>query len=106
MGEDVAAAGMYLHIPFCLRKCGYCDFVSVPVRARDDARLARYTAALEREMAQSAALWKDTRFDSLYFGGGTPSLLPAAHIPALIDASRRHYAIAADCEITVEANPE
>ena len=93
------AAGIYIHVPFCRSKCPYCDFYSfVP---QGDA-LDAYTARL----LEVIAAWGDgTAVDTLYFGGGTPSLLGGDRLAALIGAVRRHFAVAADSEITREANP-
>jgi oxygen-independent coproporphyrinogen-3 oxidase len=93
------AAGLYLHIPFCLRKCPYCDFTSWV----DPARHAPFLAALQAEMALAARF--PARFDSLYFGGGTPTILSAAQLAALLQAARRHFAVEDGAEITIEANP-
>ncbi len=92
--------GLYVHIPFCLSKCAYCDFFSVT----DLAWIADWLAALEKE----ASLYQDRfgSFDTLYLGGGTPSLLDAAQISALIAGLRRHFSFAADTEVTLEANPD
>lgn len=94
--------GLYLHIPFCRRKCPYCDFFSVE---GDDARLADYPALLQRHLAWAAAHGWSGPFDTAYFGGGTPSLLPAAAVGDLLAAVDRHFGLAADAEITLEANP-
>lgn len=92
--------GLYVHVPFCRRKCRYCDFYSVT----DLARLPAFVDAVLAEMALVAS-----RFpfpcDTLYFGGGTPSLLPPADVARLIAAARTHFRLAADAEITLEANP-
>jgi len=91
--------GLYLHIPFCIRKCLYCGFYSVT----DQSLLPAYLRALERELVSLA----DTNlvFDTLYIGGGTPSLLSAPQVERLISVARRQAKIAADCEITLEVNP-
>lgn len=90
--------GIYLHVPFCLSKCPYCDFYSVPLP--DAQTLDRYTERLVEDMRR----YRGTKADTLYFGGGTPSLLGGKRIARLIEG-------AADCfglhgaEITLEANP-
>jgi oxygen-independent coproporphyrinogen-3 oxidase len=92
-------AGLYIHIPFCRKKCLYCDFYSVT----DLAKASSFLAALEREMqlaGQPARV-----FDTLYIGGGTPSVLQARAIGHIIAAARRHFDIRADAEITIEVNP-
>jgi oxygen-independent coproporphyrinogen-3 oxidase len=92
--------GLYLHIPFCSAICNYCNFN----RGLLDADLkARYVAAIEREILQAG----DGRpADTIYFGGGTPSLLEPAEIGRLIAACGRAYAIEPGAEVTLEANPE
>ena len=90
--------GLYVHIPFCRTKCPYCDFYSVS----DDSLISHYLAALNTE----ARLYRDQfpSFDSLYLGGGTPSLLTSARLAALIKNLRRTFTLAPDTEITLEAN--
>lgn len=91
---------IYLHIPFCLRKCVYCDFFSV-----------RHEAALEESYIDSLCAELSLRRDSagsirgVYLGGGTPSLLEAGSLTALFESLRQHYLILPDAEITIEANP-
>lgn len=92
--------GLYLHIPFCRGKCPYCDFYSM--RA-DETRMDTYTQALLRSMAEWAGA-SQRRADTLYFGGGTPSLLGGGRIAALIAGARSHFGLA-NAEITVECNP-
>ncbi len=94
--------GIYIHWPFCLSKCPYCDFNS-HVRAQVDH--ARWQDALLRDLAHAASLAPGRTVDSIFFGGGTPSLMPSALVAALIDGVRRHWAVAPDLEITLEANP-
>ncbi len=92
--------GLYVHVPFCKTKCPYCDFYSI---ASPDL-IPTYLEALERE----AGLYKDgfTSFDSLYLGGGTPSLLAGAQITHLITTLRRHFSFASETEFTLETNPD
>jgi len=94
--------GIYIHWPFCLSKCPYCDFNS-HVRERVDH--ARWQAALLRDMAHIAALTPGRAVDSIFFGGGTPSLMPPALVAALIEGVQRFWPAAPDLEITLEANP-
>ncbi|HXE81111.1 MAG TPA: coproporphyrinogen-III oxidase family protein, partial [Vicinamibacterales bacterium] len=92
--------GLYLHIPFCAAICSYCNFN----RGLLDAALkARYVEALEREIGRCA---DGSPVDTIYFGGGTPSLLEPHEVGRLIDACRRGFDVAADPEVTLEANPE
>lgn len=91
------SAGLYIHIPFCKSKCPYCDFFSV----KYDAVLAeRYTDRLIAEMKKYSG-----SFDTVYFGGGTPSIINADLIGRIINAAKEQFDISADCEITVECNP-
>ncbi len=97
-----AEFGLYFHLPFCLSRCRYCHFNSVVY----DAPLeARYAAALLGEMNLGAGTPEGGRVNSVYFGGGTPSLLPARRIAVLVDACRGRFRFADDCEISLEANP-
>ncbi len=93
---------LYIHWPFCVSKCPYCDFNS-HVRASVD--MGAWQAALLADMAHEAALLPGRRVGSIFFGGGTPSLMPPALVAALIAAADRHWGLAADAEITLEANP-
>ncbi|HVJ40245.1 MAG TPA: radical SAM family heme chaperone HemW [Dongiaceae bacterium] len=93
---------IYVHWPFCKAKCPYCDFNS-HVRATIDE--ARWRAALLRELRHYAALTPERRVTSLFFGGGTPSLMSPATVGAVIDALGRHWQIDPAIEITLEANP-
>ncbi|MGA2285448.1 MAG: radical SAM family heme chaperone HemW [Dehalococcoidia bacterium] len=94
---------VYVHIPFCRAKCAYCDFNSY---ARQERLIPEYVEALLREATFWAEKGAVGRVDTLYFGGGTPSLLPAAEAERLLAGLRRLFAIADDAEITFEANPE
>ncbi len=93
---------LYVHWPFCLAKCPYCDFNS-HVRERIDQR--RFAAALQRELAWEAARLGRRRLTSIFFGGGTPSLMDPATVAGLIAAARGFFDAADDIEITLEANP-
>ncbi|HTZ69819.1 MAG TPA: radical SAM family heme chaperone HemW [Acetobacteraceae bacterium] len=93
---------LYIHWPFCLAKCPYCDFNS-HVRARIDQ--PRFAAALLRELEVEAARLGPRMLTSIFFGGGTPSLMAPDSVAALIEAACRLFTPAADIEITLEANP-
>ena len=93
---------LYIHWPFCVAKCPYCDFNS-HVRAAVDQDAWR--AALLADLAHEAALTPGRRVASIFFGGGTPSLMPPATVAALLAAAERHWGFAAGVEITLEANP-
>jgi oxygen-independent coproporphyrinogen-3 oxidase len=103
--HDTAAAafGVYIHWPFCLSKCPYCDFNShVRHAAIDEARFVRAFAA---EIATTAARVPGRTVSTIFFGGGTPSLMQPATVGATLDTIARHWTIAPDVEVTLEANP-
>ena len=93
---------IYLHIPFCERKCRYCDFLSFPA---DDSVKKEYTDAMIREIESKAEGLKSYEVTSVFFGGGTPSILPAGEIPRIMEALRAHFSISEDAEISLECNP-
>ena len=93
---------LYIHWPFCVSKCPYCDFNSHVREVVDDAA---WCAALLTDMAYEAALTPGRRLTSIFFGGGTPSLMPPSTVAALIDAAAQLWGFADDIEITLEANP-
>ncbi len=95
--------GVYVHWPFCLSKCPYCDFNS-HVRA-DPIDEKRYLAAYKAELSHRARLTQGRTVSSVFFGGGTPSLMRAETVAAILDAIAGHWPIAAGAEITLEANP-
>ena len=94
--------GLYLHIPFCRRKCPYCDFFSVE---EHDAQRRAYPALLRRHLEWAAGHGWQAPFDTVYFGGGTPSLLSPRAVGSLLEAADRQFGLAGDAEITLEANP-
>ena len=93
---------LYIHWPFCVSKCPYCDFNS---HVRDTIDQQVWRAALLADLAHEAALTPDARLVSIFFGGGTPSLMPPDTAAALIDAASRHWRTADDFEVTLECNP-
>jgi putative oxygen-independent coproporphyrinogen III oxidase len=99
----VNKAGLYVHVPFCLTRCGYCDFNTY---AGLDHLAGRYVEALRRE----AEMWAPDReresLVSTFVGGGTPTTLPAATLVNLLDDLRKSFSVEADAEVTVEANPD
>ncbi|MHB1131718.1 MAG: radical SAM family heme chaperone HemW [Chloroflexota bacterium] len=94
--------GIYVHIPFCVAKCRYCDFNSYAGR---QAELPRYLAALEVEMEKAAPAAAGRVARTLYLGGGTPSLLAAEQVADLVARARRLFRLPASAEVTLEANP-
>lgn len=99
MGAPLA---LYIHWPFCVSKCPYCDFNS---HVRESVDQVAWRAALLADMAHEAGLTPGRRVSSIFFGGGTPSLMPPATVAALIAEAERLWGLAPDCEITLEANP-
>ena len=97
------AAGLYIHFPFCERKCDYCAFCS---RRPVDGEIERYISALEKEAERLGDNYKGVDFDTVYIGGGTPSLMTAKELSLLADAVLPYFDIAKDIEFTTEANPE
>jgi oxygen-independent coproporphyrinogen-3 oxidase len=97
-----AGFGIYVHWPFCLKKCPYCDFNS---HVRDTIDQDRWQRALLAELAHGAVLTGGRRVTSVFFGGGTPSLMAPGTAAAIIDRIARAWDLAADAEITLEANP-
>jgi oxygen-independent coproporphyrinogen-3 oxidase len=97
------AFGLYDHVPFCVSKCAYCAFSSMAGGAQ---LMAPYVAAVLREIDERASLAAGRIVTSLYLGGGTPSLLPPAAVASLVRECRRAFSVAADAELTIEANPE
>jgi oxygen-independent coproporphyrinogen-3 oxidase len=97
------AFGVYVHWPFCLSKCPYCDFNShVRHAAIDEDRFAR---AFAREIATTAARVPDREVRSIFLGGGTPSLMQPQTVGAILDAIGKHWHVTPDAEVTLEANP-
>ncbi len=96
------ALALYVHWPFCLSKCPYCDFNS---HVRESVDQARWRGALLRELDHVAALLPGATVTSVFFGGGTPSLMPPETAAAVIDRAAARWTLAPDAEITLEANP-
>lgn len=97
------SASLYIHVPFCRSKCGYCAFFSEPLR---EGALDAYLPLLLDEMALWAERLGPLSVPSVFFGGGTPSLLPPEGLTRIMDALRSRFDLAADAEISMEANPE
>ena len=95
-------AGIYIHVPFCRHKCSYCDFVSFPDKI-DYAEA--YMACLYKELKMRGEELKDYEFDTVYFGGGTPSYIPPKLILGAMNQIRSCFRLAKDAEITLELNP-
>ncbi|WP_219894017.1 radical SAM family heme chaperone HemW [Aquisediminimonas profunda] len=93
---------LYIHWPFCISKCPYCDFNS---HVRETIDQDAWRAAMLRDLAHEATLLPGRHIASIFFGGGTPSLMPPSTVEALIGSAQSHWGFAANVEITLEANP-
>jgi len=95
-------ASLYIHIPFCVARCNYCDFHSNTCLEYKDS----FISALLREMDRSREDWQDHKFDTIYFGGGTPSLIPPKRLSNIFTGIYSNFAFSVYPEITLEANPD
>ena len=96
--------GVYIHIPFCVRKCPYCGFYSQPVKSAEELRA--YTDRILTEIDEFCSEQRDGYVvDSIFFGGGTPSIMPAECIEKILSVINKSFYVTQDCEITLEANP-
>ena len=95
--------GIYVHVPFCLTRCGYCDFNAY---AGLDHLASRYVSALLREAELAAPGWSSDEIASVFLGGGTPTTLEVADLKALLARLRHEYTVGPDAEVTIEANPD
>lgn len=95
-------SGIYIHIPFCKQKCSYCDFASYP---REIGKAEAYFACLYKEMHSRANELKGKKFDTVYFGGGTPSYVDPKYILGCMRLIKKEFDLAENAEITLEVNP-
>ncbi|AXJ94732.1 MULTISPECIES: radical SAM family heme chaperone HemW [unclassified Sphingomonas] len=102
MTPDKTPLALYVHWPFCVSKCPYCDFNS---HVRDGVDQQAWRDALLADLAHEAAMLPGRTLGSVFFGGGTPSLMPPATVAAILDAAQRYWTPEPDIEITLEANP-
>lgn len=102
MEENRKTLSVYIHIPFCVKKCLYCDFLSAPAGIELQKR---YVRALQREIKAEKARYADYLVETVFIGGGTPSLLQAEEIGAILSTLRENYVCSTDCEISMEVNP-
>lgn len=98
-----STAGLYVHVPFCLTRCGYCDFNAY---SGLDEQKPRYLRALQHEASMAAPAWSGASFRSVFLGGGTPTTIEPADLKALLDHLRPAFRVSPDAEITIEANPD
>ena len=102
--DSVDRASLYIHIPWCRARCGYCDFNTyVP---SDLSQVSRYVAAVLLELAQASQQLEGRTITTVYFGGGTPTMMSATHFRQIMDSITALFDISPDAEITTEANPE
>ena len=95
--------GIYIHIPFCIKKCNYCDFCSFP--SVNDTVKERYVDALCTEIVSWSERASDRVVDTVYFGGGTPTLLTASQLGKIIGTVKDSFCVSESAEITTECNP-
>lgn len=100
--EPPRPLGLYLHIPFCKRKCLYCDFLSAPA---DQETIDRYVDAVCAQLSREAANYRTYQVETVFFGGGTPSLLSAGQLDRIMERIRSDYALSKQAEISLESNP-
>ena len=93
---------LYLHIPFCERKCAYCDFLSAP--ADLPVRIS-YIKKLQEEIAYYGSEFEEYQVSSIFLGGGTPTILEGYQLAAILETVKKYFRLVADAEITVECNP-
>ncbi|MDY6995253.1 MAG: radical SAM family heme chaperone HemW [Actinomycetota bacterium] len=107
LAVPAAPFGVYVHVPFCATRCGYCDFNTYTPSELGGANPEGWLAALRTELRLGAAhLGATPPVDTVFVGGGTPSLLGAAGLTEVLDAVAEHFGLAPDAEVTTEANPE
>lgn len=106
MSVPVGPFGIYIHVPFCATRCGYCDFNTYTPAELGGANPAGWLAAVRLELALAAAQVGPRPVDTVFVGGGTPTMLGGDGLAAVLDAVRAHFTLAPDAEVTTEANPE
>lgn len=105
VGRSDASVGVYVHVPFCERICPYCDFAVVAARRLEPERARQYVDALLAELDQRRQAFGGRRLESLYFGGGTPSLLPPEELARVVEAVSAAFPPGTPQEVTLEMNP-
>jgi oxygen-independent coproporphyrinogen-3 oxidase len=98
--------GVYLHVPFCLTRCGYCDFNTYTPAELGGANPDAWLLTLRSELELASARLGGPTVNTVFVGGGTPSLLGGERLAAMLDMVREHFVLALDAEVTTEANPE
>lgn len=102
MSDGLSSLGLYIHVPFCDGKCNYCNFYSF---VADEALIDKYTETLKSQILNWGKQLNNKIVDTVYFGGGTPSLLGDVRLTDIINTARKAFEFDPDCEITLEANP-
>lgn len=102
---SAAGFGIYLHVPFCAHRCGYCDFATYGLGDRGHL-IGRYVAALRDEIHRAADREPEREVTSIYVGGGTPTVIPGEELAGIVRLVHARFAVRDDAEVTVEANPE
>ena len=101
---------LYIHIPFCVKKCAYCDFLSFPLDTQncgqEKGQRSQYVTALKREIEMRAPKFKDYMVKTIFIGGGTPSVLQGSEIMGILQMLKTAFSIESTAEITIEANPD
>ncbi len=97
--------GIYVHVPFCISKCAYCDFYSLPKACHDASLKERYVDALVRQLQEAAELYGNLTVSTVFIGGGTPTVLETEQLLRIIGALKSAFDLTPDFEFTVEANP-
>jgi putative oxygen-independent coproporphyrinogen III oxidase len=98
--------GVYLHVPFCASRCGYCDFNTYTASELGGLNIEAYLDAVERELALAARVVQPARVDTVFVGGGTPTMLDPGQLGRLLEGIDKTWGLAGDAEVTTEANPE
>jgi oxygen-independent coproporphyrinogen-3 oxidase len=98
--------GLYVHVPFCVTRCGYCDFNTYTPAELGGVNPNAWLLALRKELVLAAARLDGPTVSTVFVGGGTPSLLGGERLAKLLDMVREHFVLAPDAEVTTEANPE
>lgn len=94
--------GLYIHIPFCVKKCNYCDFLSAPATYQVQKS---YMEVLQKEIVEKATEYRDCIVDTVFIGGGTPTSVPYESLVQVLEIIKRDFALTKDCEISMECNP-
>jgi oxygen-independent coproporphyrinogen-3 oxidase len=98
--------GIYVHVPYCLKQCAYCDFFTMPMTRERSEHFSPYLTALFQDMDESLPYFADRPISTIFFGGGTPSLLKPSELEQILLQLQEHCRFTEDVEITLEINPE